>query len=137
MAQPHATREVAGAVVTVVHQGGVLFARGYGFADVDKGVAVDAQTTLFRPGSVSKMFTWTALLQQVEAGRVSLDADVNDYIDYPIPDFEGQPIRVRSEEHTSELQSLMRISYAVFCLKNKTENKTRHRQTQSTEHHIN
>src|SRR3546814_10612482 len=31
--------------------------------------------------------------------------------------------RSRSEEHTSELQSLMRISYAVFCLKNKTTNK--------------
>src|SRR3546814_6274831 len=30
---------------------------------------------------------------------------------------------VRSEEHTSELQSLMRISYAVFCLKNKTTHK--------------
>src|SRR3546814_10291133 len=30
----------------------------------------------------------------------------------------------RSEEHTSELQSLMRISYAVFCLKKKTHNKT-------------
>src|SRR3546814_2849142 len=36
----------------------------------------------------------------------------------------GQPSRVsRSEEHTSELQSLMRISYAVFCLKKKKENK--------------
>src|SRR3546814_2202759 len=31
--------------------------------------------------------------------------------------------RARSEEHTSELQSLMRISYAVFCLKKKTEMK--------------
>src|SRR3546814_8404227 len=31
--------------------------------------------------------------------------------------------RLRSEEHTSELQSLMRISYAVFCLKKKTNNK--------------
>src|SRR3546814_10612103 len=31
--------------------------------------------------------------------------------------------RGRSEEHTSELQSLMRISYAVFCLKKKTKNK--------------
>src|SRR3546814_16863561 len=82
MAQQIATREVAGAVVTVVHQGRVLFARGYGFADVDKGVAVDAQTTLFRPGSVSTMFTWTALLQQVEAGRVSLEDDVNDYNAY-------------------------------------------------------
>src|SRR3546814_8978513 len=39
-----------------------------------------------------------------------------------IPDIGGQ-VRYRSEEHTSELQSLMRISYAVFCLKKKT---TRH-----------
>src|SRR3546814_4285639 len=35
----------------------------------------------------------------------------------------GAHARRRSEEHTSELQSLMRISYAVFCLKNKTEYK--------------
>src|SRR3546814_7004842 len=35
-------------------------------------------------------------------------------------DREFGAIAVRSEEHTSELQSLMRISYAVFCLKNKT-----------------
>src|SRR3546814_7483149 len=33
-------------------------------------------------------------------------------------------LEARSEEHTSELQSLMRISYAVFCLKNKTKNET-------------
>src|SRR3546814_1295211 len=32
-----------------------------------------------------------------------------------------RPMRWRSEEHTSELQSLMRISYAVFCLKKKTK----------------
>src|SRR3546814_7293035 len=34
---------------------------------------------------------------------------------------EGLVQRLRSEEHTSELQSLMRISYAVFCLKKKTQ----------------
>src|SRR3546814_1747884 len=38
----------------------------------------------------------------------------------------------RSEEHTSELQSLMRISYAVFCLKKKKRNE--HKQTQSVQH---
>src|SRR3546814_4090934 len=37
--------------------------------------------------------------------------------------------RSRSEEHTSELQSLMRISYAVFCLKNKTNTSTNHDDT--------
>src|SRR3546814_10595555 len=35
----------------------------------------------------------------------------------------------RSEEHTSELQSLMRISYAVFCLKKKKKNKIHHKST--------
>src|SRR3546814_4208647 len=35
-----------------------------------------------------------------------------------------KPRQNRSEEHTSELQSLMRISYAVFCLKKKTHNNT-------------
>src|SRR3546814_2615385 len=39
--------------------------------------------------------------------------------------------RQRSEEHTSELQSLMRISYAVFCLKKKTEKKTQKTRSQN------
>src|SRR3546814_2532469 len=41
-------------------------------------------------------------------------------IHYAIGQF-GSPYRARSEEHTSELQSLMRISYAVFCLKKKKQ----------------
>src|SRR3546814_5595158 len=38
---------------------------------------------------------------------------------------DAQPGKIRSEEHTSELQSLMRISYAVFCLKKKKKHKTK------------
>lgn len=95
MAQQIASHEVAGAVVAVVHRGKTLFTSGYGFADTDESVAVDAEDTLFRPGSVSKLFTWAALMQQVEAGRVDLDADVNRYIDFVIPPFDGQPVLVR------------------------------------------
>ncbi|MGN6375647.1 MAG: serine hydrolase domain-containing protein [Sphingomonas sp.] len=95
LAEQIASEQVAGAVVTVVYHGKVLFTRGYGYADIDAGVPVDPQHTLFRPGSVSKLFTWVALLQQVEAGRVDLDADVNSYLDFKIPDFQGTPIRVR------------------------------------------
>src|SRR3546814_3144136 len=43
-------------------------------------------------------------------------------------------VLVRSEEHTSELQSLMRISYAVFCLKKKTTKTDKHAYTQATKH---
>ena len=95
MAQQIASREVAGAVITVVRDGRVLFSRGYGMSDVDRSVPVDGASTLFRPGSISKLFTWIALMQQVEAGKVDLDADVNRYIDFVIPAFEGKPIRVR------------------------------------------
>src|SRR3546814_1351585 len=42
--------------------------------------------------------------------------------------------KVRSEEHTSELQSLMRISYAVFCLKKKKKQQSTIPQQQSTSH---
>src|SRR3546814_10223148 len=50
--------------------------------------------------------------------------DHEDQGDPPVPDdCEHGPTLCRSEEHTSELQSLMRISYAVFCLKNKNTNK--------------
>src|SRR3546814_9241268 len=40
----------------------------------------------------------------------------------------GRIVRKRSEEHTSELQSLMRISYAVFCLKKKNKERNKHKQ---------
>jgi CubicO group peptidase (beta-lactamase class C family) len=87
---------VAGAVVVVVKDGGVLLQKGYGYADVEKKLPVDPDRTLFRPGSVSKLFTWTAVMQQVERGKLALDADVNQYLDFEIPPGpEGEPVRVR------------------------------------------
>jgi CubicO group peptidase (beta-lactamase class C family) len=95
VAEQIAKREVAGAVITVVHGGKVLFTNGYGFANVEQHRLVDPQRTLFRPGSVSKLFTWTALMQQVEAGRVSLDSPVQQYLDFKLPPSSFKPMRVR------------------------------------------
>ncbi|WP_308909119.1 serine hydrolase domain-containing protein [Pseudokordiimonas caeni] len=89
------TGDIAGAVVVVVKDGEILTKRGFGLSDVDAGTPVDPDETLFRPGSVSKLFTWTALMQQVEAGKVSLDADINTYLDFEIPPAYGKPITVR------------------------------------------
>src|SRR6516162_238295 len=61
--------DVAGAVVAVVKNGELLLAKGYGFADVKKDKRVDAERTMFRPGSISKLFTWTAVMQLVEQGK--------------------------------------------------------------------
>lgn len=94
--------DLAGAVVVVVKGGQVLSARGYGYADIAKRTPVDPYRTLFRPGSVSKLVTWTAVMQQVEAGRIDLDADVNRYLDFRIPAYDGQPITMRQiMTHTS------------------------------------
>ena len=87
--------DVAGAVVVVVKDGQTLFERGYGYADVKARKTVDPETTLFRPGSVSKTFTWTAVMQQVQAGKIDLDADVNGYLDFKIPPYQGKPITMR------------------------------------------
>jgi CubicO group peptidase (beta-lactamase class C family) len=88
--------DVAGAVVVIVKDGQVLLEKGYGYADVEKHIPVDPKTTLFRPGSTSKLFTWTAVMQLVEQGKLDLDKDVNSYLDFKIPPYDGKPITLRN-----------------------------------------
>lgn len=94
---PYALRtgDLAGAVVAVVKDGQILVQRGFGYSDVEKRTPVDPKLTLFRPGSVSKLLTWTAVMQQVEQGKINLDADVNQYIDFKIPARDGKPVTMR------------------------------------------
>ncbi len=95
------TGDIAGAVVAIVKDGEILTERGYGYADVAAKRPVDPKLTLFRPGSVSKLFTWTAVMQLVEAGKIDLDADINQYLDFRIPPREGKPITMRNlMQHT-------------------------------------
>jgi CubicO group peptidase (beta-lactamase class C family) len=88
-------RNVAGAVVSVVKDGQVLFQKGYGYADVEAKKPVLPDQTLFRPGSISKLFTATAVMQLVEQGRLDLDRDINDYLDFTIPKTYPEPITLR------------------------------------------
>jgi hypothetical protein len=71
---------------------------------------VDPERTLFRPGSVSKLFTWTAVMQQVERGKLDLDADVNQYLDFKIPPGpDGEPIRLRDiMTHTPGFEEVLK-----------------------------
>jgi len=80
-----AQRDTAGAVVAVVHGRQVLFARGYGYSDMESGKGVSVEETLFRAGSISKTLIWTAVMQLWEQGRIRLDADINDYLDFYVP----------------------------------------------------
>ena len=87
--------DIAGATVTIVKDDAVLLTRAYGFADVEKRIPVSAEQTLFRPASISKLFTWTAVMQQVEAGKLDLDGDINNYLDFKIEGYDGAPIKLR------------------------------------------
>ncbi|MBV8052137.1 MAG: serine hydrolase, partial [Acidobacteriaceae bacterium] len=91
-----AREDIAGTVISVVKDGKTFFAKGYGFSNVEKRIPVSPEATLFRPGSISKLFNWTSIMQQVEQGKLDLDRDVNDYLDFKIPPAFGKPITLRN-----------------------------------------
>ena len=106
--------DIAGATVSVVKDGKLLFAKGYGYADVEKQKPVSAQETLFRPGSISKLFTWTAIMQLYEQGKLDLDRDVNEYLDYKIPDAFGKPITLKNiMTHTPGFEEQIKDLFTV------------------------
>src|SRR3546814_7515687 len=78
-------------------------------SDVSLSVAKGEVVGLLGPNGAGKTTCFYSIMGLVkpDSGRILLDGD------------DITPLPMRSEEHTSELQSLMRISYAVFCLKKK------------------
>src|SRR3990172_9637558 len=71
---------IAGAAVAVVKDGQLFFTKGYGYADLENKIPVDPETTIFRTGSVGKVFTWTAVMQLVKQGKLDFYADINNYL---------------------------------------------------------
>lgn len=84
-------------VVAVMKNGEVILLKGYGFQDVEKRVPVTAEQTMFRPGSISKLFTWVSVMQLVEQGLLDLDVDVNNYLEtFEVAEtWPGQPVTLR------------------------------------------
>ena len=79
------SRNLPNAAVAVVKDGEFVFLEGYGYSDIERKIATDPHNSLFRTGSVAKIFTWTAVMQLVEQGLIDLDRDINEYIDFEIP----------------------------------------------------
>ncbi|WP_052304953.1 serine hydrolase domain-containing protein [Stackebrandtia nassauensis] len=87
--------EVPGAAVSIVSGGEEIYSQGYGYADIDDKTPVDPDTTGFYAASTAKLFTAAAVLQLEAKGKLDLDADVNEYLDFDIPDTHpGEPITV-------------------------------------------
>ncbi|MDW3651334.1 MAG: serine hydrolase domain-containing protein [Bacteroidia bacterium] len=79
--------DINGVTVSVVKGQELFWSKGYGWADEKAGIKVDPAESLFRMGSISKMFVWTAVMQLYEEGKLNLDADIRSYIeDFEIDD---------------------------------------------------
>jgi CubicO group peptidase (beta-lactamase class C family) len=88
--------QIAGAVVSVVYQGEVLYQAGYGFADIEHRIPANPDESLFRIASITKPFVWTAIMQLHEQGRLDVNDDVNDYLEaFKLPDTFPEPVRIR------------------------------------------
>ena len=91
------SKHVAGAIVAVVKDGNIVLKKGYGYSDYENKRPVSPDSTLFRIGSISKTFTWIAVMQLAAQGKLNLDEDVNVYLtDFKIPDGKGGPITLRN-----------------------------------------
>jgi CubicO group peptidase (beta-lactamase class C family) len=93
---------IVGVTLSIVQNGEIILLKGYGFADRESRKPVDPSKTLFRPGSTSKLFTWTAVMQLMEEGKLDLDTDVQEYLDFQLPEHllvennsEPEPITLR------------------------------------------
>ncbi|MBU8976070.1 beta-lactamase family protein [Lysobacter sp. MMG2] len=105
--------DIAGSVVVIVKDGQILLQKGYGYADLASRKPVDPETTLFRPGSVSKLLTWTAVMQLVEQGKLDLDKDINEYLDFKVPARDGKPVTLRQAmTHTTGMEETARALIA-------------------------
>ena len=108
------SHDIPGATVAVV-DGNSTFTKGYGVQNVSTDVPVEADKTLFRIGSTSKLLTWTAVMQGVEAGRLDLVTDVNEYLDdVTIPETYDQPITLNHlATHTAGFEERARGTFVL------------------------
>jgi len=88
---------IAGATFSIVENDQVSLLKGYGYANVEEGIKVTPDSTLFRIASISKLFIWIGVMQMVEQGRLELDRDINEYLEaFEIPATFPKPVTLRS-----------------------------------------
>lgn len=93
LSQQLVTYQIPGAVFALVKDGKLLYKQGYGLADVERNLPADADQSLFNVGSITKLFTGTAVMQLVAEGKLDLHADVNQYLTtFKIPGTDPEPI---------------------------------------------
>lgn len=99
---------IPGAAFVFVHGDRVVYARGYGMADRERGVAADVERTVWPVASVTKLFTGVAALQLVDRGALAIDRDINRYLRRIAVPAQGYPPVTLAHllSHTSGLDEL-------------------------------
>jgi CubicO group peptidase (beta-lactamase class C family) len=101
--------DVAGASVLVMKDGKLLLEKGYGYSNFKDKKPVDPAATIFRLASISKLFTWVAAMQLEEQGKLNLDTDINQYLDFQIRPAFGRPVTIRNlMTHTAGFEETVR-----------------------------
>lgn len=104
-------KTVPGACVVISEHDNTVFAKGYGFADLENNTAMDPETTVFEWGSISKTFVWVSVMQLVEDRKIDLETDIRTYL----PD--GFLKNLRFAEPVTLLRLMVRVAIQNF-LKN-------------------
>jgi CubicO group peptidase (beta-lactamase class C family) len=86
---------IEGVAVIVMESGKIVAAEGFGNARVGSDRIIDALTSVFRAGSLSKPITAALVMQLVEEGRLDLDHDVSEYAGFAIPKHNGRALTMR------------------------------------------
>ncbi|MBB6445565.1 serine hydrolase domain-containing protein [Bacillus benzoevorans] len=73
-------KTVPGAAIVVLKDNQIVLSKGYGYADIERKIEVNPETTVFEWGSVSKLFVWTSVMQLVEQGKIDLNEDIRTYL---------------------------------------------------------
>ncbi|HEX5377386.1 MAG TPA: serine hydrolase, partial [Phenylobacterium sp.] len=97
--------QIAGVTVAIVQNGQVVLKKGYGAASLSPARKVNPDTTLFRLGSISKTFTWIALMREVEAGRIRINAPINLYL--------PETLQVRDQGYRAQVSVLNLMDHSA------------------------
>ena len=106
------TKAVPGLAVCIQKAGTILLHQGYGYADLEKGIKVNAEKTLFRAASASKPIAATALAKMIQANIIDLDASFYKYVPYfpkKLHDFSVRQLA----SHTAGIRSYRGREYAL------------------------
>jgi CubicO group peptidase (beta-lactamase class C family) len=107
-------QRIPGAAVALVHEGRVIFSQCYGYADIEKKVAM-TEDTYFMVGSLTKSFTALAVLKLIEQGKINPNADIKKYIpDFSIRKFHDEEAPITVNHLLTHTSGLMIDYYARF-----------------------